>query len=67
MKGATLITYTINDPRTGDCEDFTRKAEAIKEAKKKDYTPVFIDLYDEDEHDIIGDIQIDNKNVVLIP
>lgn len=61
------ITYTINDPRNGNFEDFTRKADAIRAAKRKDYTPVYIDLYDEDEQDIIDDIRIDIPNVEIIP
>lgn len=59
--------YTISDPRDGSTEDFRTKPEAVKEAKKKDYTPVFIDIYDQDEQDIIGDIRVDNKDVELIP
>lgn len=60
------LTYTINDPRTGDCEDFDTKATAMREAKSKDYTPVFIDIYDEIEHDIVDDIRVDNPGKLLI-
>lgn len=62
----TKITYTINDPRTGNCEDFTNKALAVREAKRKDYTPVFIDVYDNEAQDIITDIRVDILNVTVI-
>lgn len=56
-----MITYSINNSETGDQEDFTTKREAIKEAKKKDYTPVYVDIYDEEEANIIGDFKVHNK------
>lgn len=38
------MTYTINNPITGDDRDFETLAEARRFAKKQNYTPVFIDL-----------------------
>lgn len=52
--------YNIHDPITGDSETFATLAAAKKEAKKKDYTPVFIDIYDWDEANTIGDVRVDN-------
>ena len=53
------ITYTINDPITGDTEEFDKKLDAMKAARQKAYTPVFIDVYDNEEHDIKTDIRVD--------
>lgn len=58
--------YTINHPVTGDCEDFTTLAKAKKEAKKQPYTPVFIDIYDEDEGELVGDVQVNNPGKEII-
>lgn len=59
-------TFTINDPRTGDAEDFTTLAAARREAKKKDYTPVFIDEYDNEEQDIVTDYRVDVPGAEVI-
>lgn len=60
------ITYTVNDPRTGDYEDFNTKRAALSYAKKQSYTPVFIDIYDNDQQDIVDDIRVDVPNVPVI-
>jgi len=62
-----MKVYTINDPVTRDCEDFTSLAKAKKEARKKEYTPVFIDIYDEDEDELVGDVKVDNEGATIIP
>ncbi len=47
----------INDPISGEVETFTSIRAARAAAKRKSYTPVYIDLYDENE--IIDDIRVD--------
>lgn len=55
---------TISNPDTGDQETFKTIAEAKKQAKKENYTPVYIDLYD--EFGIVDDIRINNKGRRLL-
>lgn len=60
------MVYIISDPLTGDQEDFKTLHEAKKAAKTRDYTPVYIDHYDENESDIVGDTKVNNPGKTLI-
>lgn len=52
---------SIADPISGHVEIFSTIKEAKTFARKQDYSPVYINLYDEDG--IVDDIEITNKNI----
>ena len=55
------MIYTICNPETDDCRDFHNKAQAIRFAKKQDYTPVFIDITESEQGNSYDYIKIENK------
>jgi hypothetical protein len=55
----------VSHPETGHVESFNSIREARTFAKKQDYTPVYIDLYD--ENGIQDDIRVDVKGARIIP
>lgn len=50
---------SIHDPLSGDQEKFLSIQEAKRAARKKNYTPVFIDLFD--ENGIEESVKVENK------